>query len=168
MGQAALKHEAEDLEDGSATVIHLKPPQASEQPARATERNEPPASLSKTELPSLLGIISRASTLLTAQRDRSDSMEKRALTAEELLKAANRRLADVEIKLKAVTEDLKAERARAADVQKRSNEVVEKTRSMLNEASERLRAAEARAERAETSFSTVRGALEQQLAGLIK
>ena len=160
MGQAALKHEA-DREDTSGTVIHLKPPQ----PA---ERTDPPVGLSKSELPGLLGIISRASGLLTAQKDRGDTMEKRALAAEEQLKGTNRRLADVEIKLRAATEDLKTERARAAEVQKRSNEVVERTRSMLNDASERLRAAEARAERAETSFSTVRGALEQQLAALVK
>lgn len=160
MGQAALKHEA-DPDDMSGTVIHLKL-------AHAPERADPPAGLSKSELPGLLGIISRASGLLSAQKDRGDTMEKRALAAEEQLKAANRRIADTEIKLRAATEDLKAERARAADVQKRSNEVVEKTRSMLAEASERLRAAEARAERAETSFSTVRSALEQQLAGLVK
>ena len=160
MGQAALKHEA-DPEDMSGTVIHLKT-------VPAPERANPPAGLSKSELPNLLSIISRASGLLTAHKDRADTMEKRALAAEEQLKTSNRRLADTEIKLRAATEDLKGERVRAADVQKRSNEVVEKTRSMLNDASERLRAAEARAERAETSFSTVRSALEQQLAGLIK
>lgn len=160
MGQAALKHEADDLDETSGTVIHLKPP-------HAPERAEAVPQLSKTELPGLLSIISRASGLLAAQRERTETMEKRALIAEEQLKSTTRRLADVEIKLRATSEDLKAERARAGDVQKRSNEVVEKTRAMLSEASERLRVAEARAERAETSFSTVRAALEQQLSGLI-
>lgn len=160
MGQAALKHDVE-AGDTSGTVIHLKP-------AHAPERPEPAATLPKSELPALLGIISRASSTLSAQKDRADSFEKRALSSEEQLKTANRRLADTEIKLKAALEDLKAERSRTGDVQKRSNEVVEKTRAMLNDASERLRSAEARAERAETSFSTVRGALEQQLAGLVK
>ena len=160
MGQAALKHEIDAVE-ASGTVIHLKP-------AHVAERPDTPSPLPKSELPTLLGIISRASSLLTAQRDRADGFEKRALSSEEQLKTANRRLADIEMKLKAALEDLKAERARTGDVQKRSNEVVEKTRAMLNDASERLRSAEARAERAETSFSTVRGALEQQLAGLVK
>jgi hypothetical protein len=39
--------------------------------------------------------------------------------------------------------------------------VVEKTRLMLSEAGERLRAAESRAERSETNYSALRNALEQ-------
>ena len=161
MGQPAYKHEAEGEEDHAGRVVQLKP-------APAGSRSETPAAPIKSELPGLLNIISRSSGLLATQKDRADTMEKRAITAEEQLKAANRKLADVEIKLKAALEDLKVERTRATDVQKRSGDVVEKTRSMLSDASERLRMAEARAERAESSFTTIRTALEQQLADFVK
>lgn len=160
MGQPAFKHEAE-ADDAQGRVVQLKP-------APGPARQDGAAAPIKSELPGLLNIISRSSGLLATQKDRADTMEKRAITAEEQLKAANRKLADVEIKLKAALEDLKAERARATDVQKRSGDVVEKTRSMLSDASERLRMAEARAERAESSFTTIRTALEQQLADFVK
>lgn len=161
MGQAALRHDVEADEAPAGRVVQLKS-------ASPVSRPDASAAPLKSELPGLLNIISRSSGLLATQKDRADTMEKRALAAEEQLKAANRKLADVEIKLKAALEDLKAERARATDVQKRSGDVVEKTRSMLSDASERLRLAETRAERAESSFTTIRTALEQQLADFVK
>jgi predicted nucleic acid-binding Zn-ribbon protein len=157
MGQPAFKIEHEVEEPHSAAVIPLKPGQASAPPARPTLSVVPP----RAELPALLSMISRVSALLSTHKERADTMEKRAIAAEDLLKSANRRIAEVEIKLRSALDEARLERERAADVQKRSNEVVEKTRAMLTEAGERLRAAESRAERAEGSFSTLRSALEQ-------
>ena len=158
MGQPAFKIEHDELEEPhSAAVIPLKPGQAAVQPARPNLSVVPP----RTELPALLSMISRVSGLLGMHKERAETMEKRAVAAEELLKAANRRIAEVEIKLRSALDEARLERDRAADVQKRSNEVVEKTRAMLTEAGERLRAAESRAERAEGSFNAVRSALEQ-------
>lgn len=167
MGQAAFKIEVDTHAADSAAVIPLKPAAAAARPALSVvpPRAETPG---RTDMPSLLGMISRASTLLGSQKDRAESMEKRALAAEELLKAANRRIAEAEIKLRSALDEARTERERAAEVQKRSNEVVEKTRTMLGEAGERLRAAEGRADRAESNFSAIRNALESGLSTWVK
>jgi hypothetical protein len=159
MGQPAFKIQDEADEAQIAAVIPLKTAQA---PIAVTPAR-PNLSVvqSRSDLPGLLTMITRASTLLGAQKERADTMEKRAAAAEDLLKAANRRIAEVEIKLRSAIDEARVERERAAEVQKRSNEVVEKTRAMLGEAGERLRAAESRAERAESGFATLRTALEQ-------
>jgi hypothetical protein len=160
MGQPAFKIEHEVEEPHSAAVIPLKPTQAAAPAARPNLTVVPP----RAELPALLSMISRVSALLGMHKERADAMEKRAVAAEDLLKAANRRIAEVEIKLRSALDEARMERERAADVQKRSNEVVEKTRAMLTEAGERMRSAESRAERAEGSFGTLRNALEQGLS----
>jgi hypothetical protein len=157
MGQPAFKIEHEVEEPHSAAVIPLKPAPAAAPGARPNLTVVPP----RTDLPALLSMISRVSTLLGMHKERADTMEKRAIAAEDLLKAANRRIAEVEIKLRSALDEARLERERASDVQKRSNEVVEKTRAMLTEAGERMRAAEGRAERAEGNFGTLRNALEQ-------
>ncbi len=159
MGQPAFK-----LDDGtdevpqSAAVIPLKIGPVAAPPApRANLSVVPP----RADLPALLGMISRVSSLLGTHKERAETMEKRAAAAEDMLKAANRRIAEIEIKLRSALDEARLERERAADVQKRSSEVVEKTRLMLSEAGERLRTAESRAERAETNFSALHNALEQ-------
>jgi hypothetical protein len=164
MGQPAFKIADEFEEPHSAAVIPLKPVQAAPAAPRPSLSVVPP----KSELSGLLSMISRASSLLGTQKERADTMEKRAVAAEELLKAANRRIAEVEIKLRSALEEARIERERAAEVQKRSNAVVEKTRSMLGEAGERLRAAEGRADRAESNFATLRNALEQGLSAHVQ
>lgn len=167
MGQPAFKIEGDANEPETAAVIPLKPQAAAARPALSVvpPRAEGPA---RTDVPALLGMISRASNLLGSQKDRAESMEKRAVAAEELLKAANRRIAEAEIKLRSALDEARAERERAAEVQKRSNQVVEKTRAMLGEAGERLRAAEGRADRAEGNFNAIRNALEQGLSTWVK
>lgn len=157
MGQPAFKIEHEDEKPHSAAVIPLKPAAVAARPNLSVV---PP----RADLPALLNMIARVSGLLGTQKERGDAMERRALAAEELLKAANRRIAEVEIKLRSALDEARLERERAADVQKRSNAVVEKTRAMLTEAGERMRSAETRAERAESNFSALRSALEQGFA----
>ena len=131
MGQPAFKIEPEVEEQHSAPIIPLK--SASAQSVR------PPLSVvpARTDMPGLLGMISRVSMMLGAQKERADTMEQRALAAEEMLKSANRRIAEVEIKLRSALDEARVERERAAEVQKRSSEVVQKTRAMLSEAGER-------------------------------
>ena len=108
MGQPAFKIEHELEEPHSAAVIPLKPAAAA-----ATRPNlsvVPP----RPDLPALLGMISRVSGLLGTHKERGDAMERRALAAEELLKAANRRIAEVEIKLRSALDEARLERERAA------------------------------------------------------
>jgi chromosome segregation ATPase len=164
MGQAAFKIENEEYEEAGASVVPFKSAQA---PGGDSELVNLSALPPKIELPTLLGIISRASSHLATQKDRADHFEKRALAAEELLKAANRKVAELEIKLRSAREEVKVEKDRAAEIKKRSGEVVDKTRSMMSEALERLRAAESRAERAENGFSAIRNALEQGFTGQV-
>jgi hypothetical protein len=160
MGQPAFKIEDELEEPYVAAVIPLKPGQIAPASARPNLSVVQP----RTDLPGLLSMISRASGLLGTQKERAEVMEKRAIAAEELLKAANRRIAEVEIKLRSALDEARIERERAAEVQKRSNEVVEKTRAMLSEAGERLRSSESRADRAESNYNALSSALEQGLA----
>ena len=156
MGHAALKIEYEVDEQHSAPVIPLKS-------AAANTAGRPSLSVvaARSDLPGLLNLITRISTMLGTHKERADAMEKRALASEESLKSANRRIAEVEIKLRSAIDEARMERERAAEVQKRSNQVVEKTRAMLSEASERLRTAESRADRAESNYNAISTALEQ-------
>jgi hypothetical protein len=156
MGQPAFKIEPELEEPHSAAVIPLKPVLG-----LTPARPNPIGPATPAELPALLNMITRVATMLGAHKERADTMEKRAVAAEDMLKAANRRIAEVEIKLRSALDEARLERERAAEVQKRSNDVVAKTRAMLNEAGERLRAAECRADRAESSFNALGTALEQ-------
>ena len=158
MGQPAFKIEDEFEETASAEIIPLKIAGAASPAPRPAL-----AGAARSDVPGLLGMISRASSLLGSYKERADTMESRAVAAEELLKAANRRIAESESKLRSALEEARLERERATEAQQRSGEVVERTRSMLIEAGERMRAAESRADRAESKFNTLRNALEQGL-----
>ncbi len=159
MGQPAFKIEDEFEEAASAEIIPLKIAGA----ASHVPRPALGPGAARSDVPGLLGMISRASSLLGSYKERADTMESRAVAAEELLKAANRRIAESESKLRSALEEARLERERATEAQQRSGEVVERTRSMLIEAGERMRAAESRADRAESKFNTLRNALEQGL-----
>ena len=157
MGQAALKLEAIVQEAAaSAPIVTFKP-------AGGGARPKLVESQAKSDLPGLLSIISRVANLLAAHRDRGDLWEKRHAATDEQLKASGAKIIDLEVKLKAATDEAKIERARAADIHRRSAEMVEKTRAMLTDASQRLKAAESRAEKAESGFATIRDAVERQL-----
>ena len=129
----------------------------------------PPASPSrmptpnpKPELSAVLDLISRAAELLDSHRDHASRTEIRADEAEHRLEAANRQISDLEAKLRIADEEAGRERSRAEDYKLRSTELIEKTQAMLDEASERLLAAEWRAEQSDESFATLRHAVESR------
>lgn len=161
MGQAAIKLEPMSREGAPAPVVTFKP-------ATAGMRPKLVGSAPKSDLPALLGMVTRVATLLSSQRDRADLWEKRHGATEEQLKIANAKIVDLDVRLKTALDEAKAERTRAAEIHRRSAEVVEKTRAMLTDASTRLKSAEARADRAEDSFSSFRDAFERQIGSQLR
>lgn len=101
-------------------------------------------------------VISRAVSMIAAQRGHSELVERRAVEAEERLNAAVQRIAATELKLRAALEELQRERDR-------SSELLSRTQTMLDEASERLVAAETRSESMYGALSTLMSALEDRL-----
>src|SRR3569833_1319779 len=168
MGHAAVRLEDGDLSGRgaaeSATVVQLKP--AAVRPGDPAGEAAAPAQ--KSDLSSILTMISRSASLLSAKKDRADLLEKRCLAAEDQLKAAARKTTELELRVKTATEELAAERARSGDAHKRQTEAIEKLKAMVNEASARIRAAETRAERAESGYAMIRDALEKQLGNHLK
>lgn len=116
----------------------------------------------KPELATVLDLVVRAAGVMHSHQEHAARTESRALEAETRLDAAVRQIADLEARLRASGEDAERERMRAEDLRNRSAELIEKTQAMLNEASERLLAAEWRADQAEESFATLRDAVEDQ------
>lgn len=141
---------------------HGKPLWASNvgRPALKPSLSRPP--LPKPELSSVLDVIARAAELMHSHQDQAGRTETRATEAEKRLEHAVRQIAELENRLRAASDEADRERARADDLKTRSAELIEKTQGMLNEASERLLAAEWRADQAEENFSTLRDAVEQQ------
>ena len=158
MGKPAIRYEQPEFEPAAGTIVQLKPPPGSH---RGAPIPVPPPT---GETAAALGMVARAASLLISHKERAETLEKRCHSVEEQLKVANRRLADAEIRLSAAQEDAKTERCRAGEMQRRSTQVIERTRTMLNEAAERLRDAESRAARAEASYASIRNAVEAQLA----
>jgi predicted nucleic acid-binding Zn-ribbon protein len=101
-------------------------------------------------------IISRAGALIVAQRQHAAVLEQRAAEAEARLGAAVQRIAATELQLRSALEELQRERDR-------SGELLGQTQAMLDEASDRLVAAEARAEALHGALSTLLDVVEHRL-----
>jgi hypothetical protein len=102
-------------------------------------------------------IISRAGALIVAQRQHAAVLEQRAAEAEARLGAAVQRIAATELQLRSAMEELGRERDR-------SGELLRETQAMLDEASHRLVAAEARSEALHSALDTLLDTVEQRLA----
>ena len=126
------------------------PPAASSAPGR------------RTELSSVLDLVTRAAELMHSHQDQAARTQSHAVETERRLEAAVARIAELEDRLRASEDEADRERARADDLKARSADLIEKTQTMLNEASEQLLAAESRAEQADESFLTLREAVENQ------
>ena len=163
MGRAAVQLDESRDEADTGTVIQLKPQTAPQPRPALVSANAP-----RTDLASVLGMVSRTATLLASRKDRADQMEKRSIHVEENLRAARDRIAELESRLRAALEEVEAGKAGLADLQKRSADLVERSKAMLAEASTRLKAAETRAERAEAGYTMIRDAVEQQLSSHLR
>ena len=102
-------------------------------------------------------IISRAGALIVAQRQHAAVLEQRAAEAEARLGAAVQRIAATELQLRSALEELARERDR-------SGELLRETQAMLDEASHRLVAAEARSDGLHIALTTLLDTVEQRLA----
>lgn len=103
-----------------------------------------------------IDLITRATGLISAQRQHIGAVEARATEAEDRLDAAVQRIAATELKLRSALEELQRERDRSA-------ELLSQTQGMLDEASGRLATSESRAEGLHSALATLLDVLDQRL-----
>ena len=117
----------------------------------------------RPELAAALEAIGRAADLMDARTEQLARTEQRGRQAEERAEALGRDLALLEQRWRASQEEAQRERTRADEVERRSAELLAKTQAMLTEASERLVAAEKRAEQAEASLTELQTCILERL-----
>lgn len=112
-----------------------------------------------------LDIIRRAAEQASARQETIGRLTVRVDDVEGRLATQAAHLLDADSALRSAQDDIRRERARVEDSERRSKDILEKTQAMLSDAGERLAAAEARAEAAESDLAYLKNFVRERLGG---
>lgn len=116
--------------------------------------------------PHLRDTVDRIKSVVEAIQHRDDAVERLKARLDEVegkLATQAAHLLDTESALRSAQDDIRRERARADEAERRSGDLLEKTQAMLSDAGERLLAAEARADSAESDLAFLKDFVKERL-----
>lgn len=118
---------------------------------------------SRPDLRPTLDAVKRASEQNQARQEAISLLRQRLEEAEARLAAQSQQLAESESRLRGATDEARRQRGRADELERRSTELLDKTQEMLTDAGQRLQAAEARSEGAESDLAYLKDFIRDRL-----